>query len=137
MPAENPLRPPALAALVVLLAGEFLLVAALTVLLVVELLVDTPESLPSAIALLVLTALAATWLGAMVRAAVLRRAWVRGSALVWNVLQMGVGIAALQGVFASPLWGWPLLGVAIVAILLLLSPPVTDALRERGDDRAS
>src|SRR5690606_35240190 len=110
---------------------EFALVAGLVVTLVVELFVDTPASLPSAIALLVIAVIAAAWLGAIVVGAWRGRAWVRGAALVWQVLQLGLGIASLQGAFAQPAWGWPLLIVAAAGILLLLSRPVTQALSER------
>ena len=120
--------------LLVLLAAEFLLVVGLTLVLLFELLVAPADSVASAVALLLLTAAAACWLGAILVGAWRGRAWVRGASLVWQVLQLGVGIAALQGIFAQPAWGWPLIAGAVLALVLLLSTPVTNALAQRDDD---
>ncbi len=113
--------------LVVILTLEFVLVAALAVLLVFELVTATPASLASAIALAVLVVLAAIWLGAIALGAARGRAWTRAAGIVWQILQAAVGIGALEGVLAQPAWGWPLIGVAVVAFLLLLSNPFGDA----------
>ena len=112
-----------------LLFAECALLVAATVYLVVELLVAVPESYASAAFLTVLTALAAGWLGAVAVGAVRRRPWVRGAATVWQVLQGGVAIACFQGIFAQPVIGWVLLVPALVALVLLFTPPVVEALR--------
>jgi hypothetical protein len=49
--------------------------------------------------------------------------------LTWQLLQIAVAIGCFQGVFAVPSLGWALLAPAVVAILLLLSPPVVAATR--------
>ena len=122
-------RPATLWALLVLLAAEFLLVAALAVTLVIDVLLLPAASLASGIALTVLAVLAAVWLGAILVGAWRGRSWVRSAAIVWQVLQFAVGVGALQGAFAQPVWGWPLAATAVVAVLLLVSKPVAEALR--------
>ena len=122
-------------ALIVLLAAEFLLVAALAVTLLFELLTETPTSFPSAVALTVLAFVAAAWLGAIVVGALRGNAWIRSAALVWQVLQFAVGASASSGAFSQPAWGWPLVGVAVIAFVLLFTRPVVDA-TSRREDRA-
>ena len=122
-------------ALIVLLAAEFLLVAALAVTLLFELLTETPTSFPSAVALTVLAFVAAAWLGAIVVGALRGNAWIRSAALVWQVLQFAVGASAISGAFSQPAWGWPLVGVAVIAFVLLFTRPVVDA-TSRREDRA-
>ncbi len=80
-----------------MLFGEFLLVAGLAVTLVIELLVATPTSFASAVALTVLAVVAAAWLGAIVVGALRGQAWIRGAAIVWQVLQFAVGASAISG----------------------------------------
>lgn len=130
-------RPALFWVLVVLLAAEFLLVAGVAVTLIVELLVDTPASYPAAIALAVLALIAAVWLGAIVVGALRGQAWIRGAAIVWQVLQFAVGAGSVTGAFASPAIGWPLVAVALVAFGLLLTKPVQDAVATRPDRAAS
>jgi hypothetical protein len=120
---------PLLILLAVLLFAEGALLAGATAYLAVELLVDVPESYPSAIFLTVLAALATGWLVATAVGALRRRSWVRGAATVWQVLQLGVAIACFQGIFAQPAIGWALLVPAIAVLVLLFTPPVVAALR--------
>jgi hypothetical protein len=118
-------------ALAVLLFAECALLAAATVYLLVELLVAEPASFTSALALLVLTAIATVWLG-FIAANVLRgRAWTRGAAIVWQVLQGAVALGCFQGVFARPEIGWLLLVPALVVLVLLFTPPVVAATSRR------
>ena len=129
---DEPGRPPShplLLLLAVLLFAECALLVAATGYLVLELLTVVPESYPSAIFLTVLTAAAAGWLGAIAVGVLRRRSWSRGAATVWQVLQGGIAIACFQGIFAQPAIGWLLLLPAIVALVLLFTPPVVAALR--------
>ena len=128
-------RPPLFWVLIVLLFGEFLLIAGLAVTLLIELLIATPASFPSAVALTVLAFVAAVWMGAIVLGAVRGHAWIRGAAIVWQVLQFAVGASAISGAFSQPAWGWPLVAVALVTFLLLFTKPVVDA-TSRREDRA-
>jgi hypothetical protein len=122
-------RHPLLMLLAVLVLAECLLLVVATGYLVVELLTVVPESYASAVFLTVLTAAAAGWLGAITIGVLRRRSWARGAATVWQVLQGGIAIACFQGVFAQPAIGWVLLVPALVALVLLFTPPVVEALR--------
>lgn len=127
-------RHPALAALLVIVAGEVLLLGAATVWLVIELVVDTPESAGTAIALAVTTAVLAAGLAWLGLGAANGSRTVRGGLVVWQVLQAAVGFGALQGVYARPEVGWALVLPAVAAFVLLLTPPVTAALGRGPDD---
>lgn len=103
--------------------------AAIAVWLIVELLIETPQSLASAIALIVLAAVAAAFLVAVVIGALRRAGWIRGAVLTWQVVQIAVAIGAFQGTLARPDIGWLLLIPSVAAILLTFAPTVTRALR--------
>ena len=108
---------------------EAALVVGATAFLLFELLTVTPDSLPSALALTVLTALAAVWVIAIAVGVLRGRAWSRGAAIVWQVLQLAVAVGAFQGAFARPEVGWLLLVPAVAALVLLFSRPVIAATR--------
>lgn len=127
-------RSPALLALLVVVGVEFAALVVLTVVLVVELVVAPATSLASGIALTLLVAIAALWLGAMFVGLRNRRPWVRSGIIVWQVLQGALAIGAFQGVFRVPAVGWVLLIPALLGITLVLSRPVTDALTRPADD---
>ncbi len=105
--------------LVALLAIEALGLAALAVVLLVDLITGEPSSYLAAIALFVLTAAAAAGVGAIAVNALRGSSWIRGAAVTVQVLQLTVAIGSFQGVFARPEVGWLLL-VPAVAILVLL-----------------
>ncbi|GAB3030203.1 hypothetical protein GCM10027052_03000 [Parafrigoribacterium mesophilum] len=129
-PDEGRMRAPVLVRiLVVLLVAEAAALAAAAVFLLVELLAETPQSYAAAVAIFALTALAAAWL-VMVAVNTLRgRPWVRAAAMVWQVLQIGLGIGSLQGLFAREDVGWFLIVPAVVVIVLLFTPSVLAATR--------
>lgn len=132
-PSVTPPRHPFVVLLAVLLFAECALLAVATCYLVVELLTEVPDSLASAVALTALTSMAAVWLG-VIAASVLRgRAWTRGAAIVWQVLQGAVAIGCFQGIFAQPVLGWLLLIPALVVLVLLFTPPVVVATSRRDD----
>lgn len=120
-------RPGLLIALAVILAAECALLAVATAWLVFELIVDVPASLASALALTVLTALAAVWLAILTVNTLRGAPWVRGGIVVWQVLQIAVAIGCFQGYFARPDIGWALLIPAILALVLLFTRPVLAA----------
>ncbi|KQM61201.1 hypothetical protein ASE64_02245 [Agreia sp. Leaf210] len=122
-------RPILLIALSVVLAAEAALATGVTVWLVFELLTATPDSFASAVVILLLSAGLACALWAMVVGLLRRQSWVRGAALTWQLLQIAVAIGCFQGVFAVPSLGWALLIPAVLAIFLLMSPPVVAATR--------
>ena len=118
---------------VIVLSALIFLEAALgvgaTAFLVFELLTVTPDSLASALALTVLTAVAAVWVTAIGIGVLRGRAWSRGAGIVWQVLQIAVAVGAFQGSFARPEVGWLLLLPALAALVLLFSRPVVEATR--------
>ncbi|GAA3336447.1 hypothetical protein HP467_02770 [Curtobacterium albidum] len=125
-------RSPAFTTLLVVVGLEALALVVVTVALLVELLVAPASSIASAIALVVLAAIAATWLVAMFLGLRNHRSWVRSGIIVWQVLQGALAIGAFQGVFRVAWVGWVLLIPALVGLTLVLSRPVTAALVPRG-----
>jgi hypothetical protein len=117
--------------LVILLAAIiFLECAALVgavVFLVVELLIDTPDSTVSAIALTVVTALAAVWVGAIGVHTLRGNAWIRGAAITVQVLLIAIAIGSFQGFVPRPDIGWILLLPAVAVVVLLFTKPVIAA----------
>ena len=109
-----------------ILFAETALLAGVAVWLLVELLVDRPDSYATAIAMLVLVLIAVAWLAATAVAAARLQSWSRASAIVWQILQISVAVGAFQGLFAQPAVGWALLVPALVVIGLLLWAPVRE-----------
>jgi len=103
--------------------------------LLVEVLTQPPASLATALALVVLVGLAAVVLGAVLVGIGRRRAWVRAAGVVFQVLLFAIGVGALQGAFAQPGWGWPLIIVAVLGFVLLVARPTAAWLS--GRDAAS
>ncbi|MBF4614498.1 hypothetical protein [Curtobacterium sp. VKM Ac-1376] len=126
-------RSPALLGLLAVVGLEFLALVVVTVVLIVELLVAPAASIASGIALTVLVALAALWLGALLNGLWWSRSWVRSGIIVWQVLQGAVAIGAFQGVFRVAAVGWVLLIPALLGITLVLSKSVTAALARPVD----
>ena len=87
-------RSRAMYGLLIVLALEFLAVAVVTVVLLVELLVAPATSVASGIALVVLAAIAALWLGSLLVGLWRSRPWVRSGIVVWQVLQGALAIGA-------------------------------------------
>lgn len=103
-----------------MLGVEFLGALALFVVLLLEVLTDRPTSLGTALALVVVLGLAVVALGAVLSGVWRGRAWVRAAAVVIQVLIAAIGVGALQGAFAQPDWGWPLVIVGVVGFVLLI-----------------
>jgi hypothetical protein len=127
---------PLLYLMAAILFAECVLVGGLTVVLIFEILVATPASYPSAIALAVLAAIATVWSGFIAVHTLLRRPWIRGGAMVWQILQIAVAVGSFQGAFAAPVIGWWLLIPALAVIFLLFTKPVIAA-TARPEDRPS
>ncbi|CAN5385766.1 hypothetical protein BH10ACT6_BH10ACT6_11560 [soil metagenome] len=126
-------RPAAVWALIVLLAVEFLGVGALAVTLLIETLAAPGATLGAGIALTIVAFIAAAWLAAIVVGTARGQAWIRAAAIVWQVMQVAVGVGALQGQVAQPGWGWPLIVLAALVFLLLFAKPVVTATSARRD----
>jgi hypothetical protein len=123
----------ALATVSVLLFAEAAALAALVAWLVFDLVVLQPSSLATAVALIVITAIAAAWVAAIAVASVRRAPWSRAAAIVWQVLQLSIAVGAFQGLFARPDIGWALLIPAVTVVGLLLWTPVREAYTRDSD----
>ena len=122
-----PKRHPLLIALAVIVFAEAALLALAALWLILELFVDQPSSLPSALALTALVVIAAIWLAIVGGNTVKGSPWVRGAIVVWQVLQIAIAIGCFQGLFARPDIGWALLLPALAALALLFTKPVLAA----------
>ncbi len=131
---KYPVRPPFFWGLAALLTIELVAVAVLAVVLLIDLAVLEPSSLATAVALVVVVLLATGWMAATVVGLLRGQAWVRASAIVWQVLQFAIGLGALQGTFAQPAWGWPIVAVSVVTFLLLFAPSVIRSTQARAGD---
>lgn len=97
--------------------------------LLVQLATQPGASLPSAIAILVSAAIGALWVIVAAVGALRVRPWIRALALTWQLIMLAVAIGCFQGLTAEPGIGWALLVPSVIGILLVISPPVTRALR--------
>ncbi|TQL47486.1 hypothetical protein FB562_0547 [Homoserinimonas aerilata] len=123
----SPRRPALLILLAVVLFAECALLAAASVFLAVELFVEVPASYASAVAILVISVLATVFLAVLAGQTLQARSWVRGAAIVWQVLQISVGVGFLQGDYARPDMAWGLIVPAVVVIVLVFTRPVREA----------
>lgn len=105
----------------------------LGILLLVELLTVPPASLATAVALVVVAGLTVVVLGAVLLGVWRGRAWVRAAGVVFQVLLFAIGVGALQGAFAQPGWGWPLIVVAVLGFVLLVVPSTAEWLSGRDE----
>jgi hypothetical protein len=117
--------------LVVLLAGQTVLLIGITAFLIVELLLAEARFPPTAIALTVLVLLIALWLVAMTIGVHRGRAWTRGSVLTYEFLQLAIGVGSIQGFIPRPDIGWWVIATAVLGLILILSTPVTRYLDQR------
>ncbi|GAA4686569.1 hypothetical protein [Frondihabitans cladoniiphilus] len=112
--------------MIVLLTAEFAVMAVATVFLVVEIITTHPDSYASGVAFIVLALVATVWLAYMVIGALRGRAWMRGAAIVWQVIQFAIGIGCFQGLTATPAIGWFLVVPAVLVVVLLFTRPVVE-----------
>ena len=120
-------RPRTLIALTVILFIEAALLAASTLWLAFELVTEVPSSYTTAVAVLVVALLAAVWVTVLAVGALRARGWVRGGAIMWQLLQLAIAVGCFQGLYAQPGIGWALLVPAVVAIVLAVTPSVRAA----------
>jgi hypothetical protein len=128
---STPRRPALLWVLIAMLTVEFLGVGSLAVTLVVETLTTPSATFGAGIALTIVVIVAAVWLAAIVIGTYRGRAWIRAAAIVWQVIQVAVGVGALQGQVAQPGWGWPLIVLAAFVFLVLFAKSVVTATTRR------
>jgi hypothetical protein len=125
-------RHPFVTLLAAIIFAECAALVGAVVFLIVELLIETPDSAVSAIALAVVTALAAVWVGAIGVHTLRGNAWIRGAAITVQVLLIAIAIGSFQGFVPRPDIGWILLVPAIGVLVLLFTKPVIAATALRG-----
>ncbi len=134
IPADTPGVQDSLALRV--LTGLLFLEAAAMIVVVLVLIVDTltlpATSLASAIALTVIAAIGAGFVSAVAIGALRRQGWVRGGAVIWQLVQLAIAVGAFQGTFAQPAIGWALLAPSVLVLILLFTPSVMAAIRRDG-----
>ncbi|MGL4339136.1 MAG: hypothetical protein ACRCSP_01750 [Rhodoglobus sp.] len=124
----GPARHPFVLLLSVLIFGQAALLLLATVYLIFEIFAASPYSYASAVILAVMSAITTGWLSAIALGVLRCRPWVRGAAIVAQVLHIAVAVGCFQGVFARPGVGWLLLIPAIIVLVLLFTPPVVDTI---------
>lgn len=117
----------ALGMFIVLLWAEALAMIVLVGVLVVDILILDASSISSAIALTVLVAIGATFVVAVAVSAVRRRPWVRGGAVIVQLVQLAIALGAFQGAYAQPAIGWAILAPSVLVLVLLFTPSVLAA----------
>ncbi|MFD1720061.1 hypothetical protein [Amnibacterium endophyticum] len=85
----------------------------------------------SGIAVAVFVLIFAVLLAVVAIGLVRTRAWTRSAALVWQIVQALIGAYSLQGAGAAIGFGVAAVALALVALVLLFSRPVREAL-DRG-----
>jgi len=121
-----PHRPVLLVVLASLIYLEATALAAISVVLIIDIASQHPDSYLSAIGLIALAILATGWLAVIATHALQGRPWIRGGVVTWQVLQGIIGITAISGGSAV---GWPLVASAAVVLIVLFAPPVVKATR--------
>ena len=116
-------RTPAVIVVALVLVAETLVLLGLSGFLIYQLAVDSPDSMASAVGLVVITVIATAWIAATTIGFFQGKSFARGSALVWQLLQAAVGLASNQGLFARPDIGTGLFVPALAALALLLFSP--------------
>lgn len=127
-------KAPAVLVVALILVAETLVLSGLSGFLIYQLAVDSPDSVASAVGLVLITLAATAWIALTAIGFVQGKSFARGSAVVWQVLQGAVGLASNQGLFARPDIGSGLFVPALVALaLLLFSPAVSKHLGTTRD----
>jgi hypothetical protein len=127
-------RTPAVLVVALILVAEALVLLGLSGYLAHQLVVHGPDSVASALGLVLITLASAAWITTTAIGFVQGKPFARGSAVVWQILQGAVGLASNQGLFARPDIVSGLFVPALIALaLLLFSPSVSKHLGSSGD----
>jgi hypothetical protein len=122
-------RPALLTLLAVVVGVEALALAGVVVWLLLELLTEQPASVATALAFVVLVAIAAVFLGFAAVHTLRAAPWTRAGTLTWQLFQIVIAIGCFQGLVGTPATGWWLLVPAVLALVLLFTPSVVEATR--------
>jgi hypothetical protein len=102
-------------------------------LLVVDTMLGSAKSVPTAVALAALVLAPGIWLVFVVRALLRCRRWARNASLFWQLVQLSIASASFTGRFANPLIGSALVVTAVIVIALLFTKPVMRATLEANE----
>ncbi|WP_344792555.1 hypothetical protein [Gryllotalpicola daejeonensis] len=123
-------------ALAVVLSVEAALVLAATALTIVQFAAHGAEFEADGFAYIACLVIGFLWVGLAATGVWLVKRWARGLAIVWQLIQLVVGIGAMQGLLAGPLVGAVLLVFGLAGLVLAFTPGVTRALRREPATRA-
>jgi hypothetical protein len=122
-------------ALASILTAEAVIVIIATIATAVDLAARTAKVENDGIALVALLVLGTAWVVTATIGAWLAQTWARGLIIMWQLIQLAVGVGAMQGLLAGPLLGVVLLVLGLAGIGLVLTPAVARRLgREPADD---
>lgn len=125
-------RSPALVILVVILGLEAIALAGSTVFFLYELLARASSSIGSAIALVIIVAIATVWVVVIIRGVLLGQAWTRAAVVVLQILIAAVGVGSVQGPAPRPDLAAALIVPAVLALVLLFTRSVVAATSDRA-----
>jgi hypothetical protein len=116
-------------ALAAVLGIEAVLVLVATVATVAQFLAHGAQIEADGIAFIACLVIGFLWVGLAAVGVWREQRWARGLTIVWQLIQLVVGIGAIEGLLAGPLVGVVLLVLAVAGFVLVLTPGVTRALR--------
>ena len=96
-------------------------------LMLIEVVLGSAKSVPTALALAALVLAPGVWLIFVVRALLRCSRWARNAALFWQLIQLSIASASFTGRFANWLIGSVLVITAVIIIALLFTKPVMRA----------
>ena len=120
---------PALAGLAAVLAVEAVLVLVATVATIIQFAAHGARVEADGIAFIVCLVIGFLWVGSAAVGVWLAQRWARGLTITWQLIQLVIGVGAIEGLLAGPLVGVVLLVLALAGGVLVITPPVTRALR--------
>ena len=126
---EGSRRPAPVWALAVILGVEALLVLAYFVTVVVDLFRGDASDVVNGIAWAVVAFVAVLWVGLCAVGTLLGRSFVRALAIVWQLLQIAIGVGCLEGYVGTAWAGWLLIVFGIAGFILVILPATNRALR--------
>jgi hypothetical protein len=116
------------AALAAVLSAETLLMLGATALTAVQLGGHAAKVEVDGLAYLVCAAIGCLWVGSCAVGGWLGQGWIRGLAITWQLVQLAIGVGALEGLVGTPPVGIVLLVLGLAGFALVVAPPVTRAL---------
>ena len=117
------------AALAVILSIEAVLVLGATALTIVQFASRGARVEADGFAFVACLVIGFLWVGLAAVGVWLERRWARPLTVVWQLIQLAVGVGALEGLIAGPVEGVVLIVLGLAGLVLVFTPPVVRALR--------